>query len=123
MQRRRITDWLRARGAWALDNVCESTVRVVAGDGLRNNSTAPPERKWGRVSGERSRSRWVLVGARADASGEDAEAEVATVDATESSGIELDLCTMQLTLKAAHLKALPRKVADQPDVLLIELVT
>jgi hypothetical protein len=39
------------------------------------------------------------------------------LEAGASAGIELDLCTLQLTLKAAHLKALPRDIAETPDVL------
>lgn len=34
-------------------------------------------------------------------------------------GVEIDMQTVQLTLKSSHLKALPKSIAANPDVLLI----
>jgi len=114
--RRRTTQWLRAQPPSSLNRICESVVKVVAGDGLRWKQTAggEPARNWGFTDeqGARSRNRFVLIGGRVDG------VEIPTMGkASGNPGVELDFCTLQLTLKAAHLKALSRDIAENQDVL------
>jgi hypothetical protein len=123
MQRRNLIQWTRSQSQSVLNSLMESTIRVTAGTGGRKNTASmnmilDSNNQWAYIEGQRSVGRFSIASTRRVGSQTTSiyDSPVPTISNSVELGIEIDLQTVQLTLKSSHLKALDTKVARDVDV-------
>lgn len=114
VQRRNIINWLRSCGQVPLNTIMEAIMRVTTGTGIRKSNAEDVLRRWGFISGDRSIGRFTMLNANHGSGSVDGA--VQTVSNEAELGVEIDIQTIQLTLKSSHLKALDRAIAGNEDV-------
>jgi hypothetical protein len=82
--------------------------------GIRKSQAHDVLRKWGFIAGDRSIGRFTMVSADHKSGSVDGTVQVVSHEA--ELGVEIDIQTVQLTLKSSHLKALDRAIANNEDV-------
>ena len=124
VQRRNLITWARSQPQEVLNALMETTIRVTVGTGGRSKGSDPmlldSNRVWAYINGERSVGRFSVASTRrVGTGGRSVGAPVQAIRDDVELGIEIDLQTVQLTLKSSHLKALDNSIAGDPDVVTV----
>jgi hypothetical protein len=122
-QQKNLILWLREQEQSTLNHVMEASIGITIGTESRkqsSNMTASADstlHSWAFIKGDRSIGRFTINPFRSNHQSSSPLNRVVEVDSlAQELGIEVDLQTVQLTFKAAHLSALSTDIAADLDV-------